>query len=186
MEEWKEYKLGDVTTSCLGKMLDKNKNKGVLQPYLANVNVRWGSFSLNNLALMKFEEDEESRYGIRMGDLIICEGGEPGRCAIWKDEIPGMKIQKALHRVRCNADVDNGFLFYWFLLAGKRGELDKYCTGTTIKHLPGQKLKEVLVDLPPIETQLRIATILSRYDSLIENYKKQIKLLEEAAQRLYK
>jgi len=187
MSEWKKVKLGEITESCLGKMLDAAKNRGEYKPYLANLNVRWGSFDTDKLSLMKFEEDEDERYGIKYGDLIICEGGEPGRCAIWKEEIPDMKIQKALHRVRPKKGlVDNFYLFYWFLLAGKSNWIDQYCTGATIKHLPGQKLKEVVVDLPSFATQHRIASILSRYDSLIENYQKQIKLLEEAAQRLYK
>ena len=187
MSEWKKVKLGEITESCLGKMLDAAKNRGEYKPYLANLNVRWGSFDTDNLSLMKFEEDEDERYGIKYGDLIICEGGEPGRCAIWKDQIPDMKIQKALHRVRPKKGlVDNFYLFYWFLLAGKRNWIDQYCTGATIKHLPGQKLKEVVVDVPSLDTQHRIVAILSRYDSLIENYQKQIKLLEEAAQRLYK
>lgn len=187
MSEWKKVKLGEITESCLGKMLDAAKNRGEYKPYLANLNVRWGSFDTDNLSLMRFEENEDERYGIKYGDLIICEGGEPGRCAIWKEQLPDMKIQKALHRVRPKDGlVDNFYLFYWFLLAGKCNWIDQYCTGATIKHLPGQKLKEVIVDLPPIEVQHRIATILSRYDTLIENYQKQIKLLEEAAQRLYK
>jgi type I restriction enzyme S subunit len=187
MSEWKKVKLGEITESCLGKMLDAAKNRGEYKPYLANLNVRWGSFDTENLSLMKFEEDEDERYGIKYGDLIICEGGEPGRCAIWKEQIPDMKIQKALHRVRPKAGlVNNFYLFYWFLLAGKRNWIDQYCTGATIKHLPGQKLKEVIVDVPSLSTQHRIVAILSRYDSLIENYQKQIKLLEEAAQRLYK
>lgn len=187
MREWKKVRLGDVAESCLGKMLDAVKNHGTPQPYLANLNVRWGSFDLDNLSLMKFEESEEERYGINYGDLVICEGGEPGRCAIWKEQLPNMKIQKALHRVRPKDDlIDNFYLFYWFLDAGKKNAIDQYCTGSTIKHLTGQKLKEMIIDYPPINIQHRIATILSRYDSLIENYQKQIKLLEEAAQRLYK
>mgnify|MGYP000690711461 CR=1 FL=1 len=184
--KWEKVKLGNVTDSCLGKMLDQNKNKGDYQPYLANVNVRWGEFDLENLPLMKFEESEQERYELKYGDLVICEGGEPGRCAIWKEQIPNMKIQKALHRVRVHDCLDYRYLFYWFLLAGKTGELDQYFTGATIKHMPGQKLKEVVIDKPPLEIQHRIADILSAYDDLIENNQKQIKLLEEAAQRLYK
>lgn len=183
---WEKVRLGDVTDSCLGKMLDQEKNKGDYHPYLANVNVRWGSFDLDNLLQMRFEDDEQERYGLKYGDLIICEGGEPGRCAIWKDAIPHMKIQKALHRVRVHDCLDYRYLFYWFLWAGKRGALEQYFTGATIKHMPGQKLKSVIIDKPPIETQHRIADILSIYDDLIENNRKQIKLLEEAAQRLYK
>ncbi|MFR1495924.1 MAG: restriction endonuclease subunit S [Faecalibacterium sp.] len=184
--KWEKVKLGNVTDSCLGKMLDQNKNKGDYQPYLANVNVRWGEFDLEDLPLMKFEESEQERYELKYGDLVICEGGEPGRCAIWKEQIPNMKIQKALHRVRVHDCLDYRYLFYWFLLAGKTGELDQYFTGATIKHMPGQKLKEVVIDKPPLEIQHRIADILSAYDDLIENNQKQIKLLEEAAQRLYK
>ena len=184
--KWEKVKLGNVTDSCLGKMLDQNKNKGDYQPYLANVNVRWGEFNLEDLPLMKFEESEQERYGLKCGDLVICEGGEPGRCAIWKEQIPNMKIQKALHRVRVHDCLDYRYLFYWFLLAGKTGELNQYFTGATIKHMPGQKLKEVVIDKPPLEIQHRIADILSAYDNLIENNQKQIKLLEEAAQRLYK
>ena len=183
---WEKVRLGDVTDSCLGKMLDQEKNKGEYQPYLANLNVRWGTFDLDNLSQMRFEDDEQERYGLRYGDLVVCEGGEPGRCAIWKDQIPGMKIQKALHRVRVHECLDYRYLFYWFLLAWKRGILEQYFTGATIKHLPGQKLKSVVIDMPPIESQHRIADILSTYDDLIENNQKQIKLLEEAAQRLYK
>lgn len=183
---WEKVALGDVTESCLGKMLDQEKNKGEFQPYLANLNVRWGSFDLDNLPEMKFEEHEEERYGLKYGDLIICEGGEPGRCAIWKNQIPNMKIQKALHRVRVNSEMDYRYLFYWFLLAGKYNALDQYFTGATIKHMPGQKLKQIIIDKPPLEIQERIADILSAYDDLIENNQKQIKLLEEAAQRLYK
>ena len=184
--KWERVRLGDVTDSCLGKMLDKAKNKGEYQPYLANVDVRWGSFNLDDLSEMRFEDDEQERYGLKYGDLVICEGGEPGRCAIWKDQIPNMKIQKALHRVRVHDCLDYRFLYYWFLFSGKTGALEQYFTGATIKHMPGEKLKSVLIDMPPIEVQRHIANILWVYDNLIENNQKQIKLLEEAAQRLYK
>lgn len=183
---WEKVKLGDVSESCLGKMLDQKKNKGTYKPYLANVNVRWGSFDLENLQEMKFEDNEDERYGIKYGDLIICEGGEPGRCAIWKEELPNMKIQKALHRVRVNEEMDYRYVYYWFLLAGKQGVLKQYYTGATIMHMPGQKLKEVLIDKPPLNIQIRIGNYLESIDDLIENNQKQIKLLEEAAQRLYK
>ncbi len=98
MSEWKKMRLGDISDMCLGKMLNKETNKGEFQPYLANINVRWGSFDLTNLDMMRFEKSEHDRYGLKFGDIVMCEGGEPGRCAIWKEEIPDMKFQKALHR----------------------------------------------------------------------------------------
>lgn len=104
--KWEKVLLGEVTDSCLGKMLDQEKNRGEYQPYLANVDVRWGSFNLDDLSEMRFEKDEQERYGLKYGDLVVCEGGEPGRCAIWKNQIPNMKIQKALHRVRVHDCLD--------------------------------------------------------------------------------
>ncbi len=160
--------IGEVTDSCLGKMLDAKKNKGKYAPYLANVNVRWGSFDLSDLPQMRFEENEQERYGIRYGDIIMCEGGEPGRCAIWRDEIPGMKIQKALHRIRTREQLDNEYLYYWFLNEGRKGSLDAYFTGSTIKHLPGEKLKSIFITYPDITVQRRIASVLSLLDAKIK------------------
>lgn len=154
--KWEMVKLGEVAEMCLGKMLDKNKNKGTYQPYLRNVNVRWGGFDLDDLLEMKFEESEQDRYGIRKGDLIMCEGGEPGRCAIWNSDIPNMKIQKALHRIRLNDNVLNKYVYFLFVLYAQNGVLGKYFTGTTIKHLTGQSLKSVEFSLPPLADQHRI------------------------------
>lgn len=153
-------KLGEITESCLGKMLDAEKNKGTYKPYLANINVRWGDFDTSNLSMMRFEDDEDERYGIRAGDLIVCEGGEPGRCAIWDESIPNMKIQKALHRVRAKENVDIRFIYYWLLLAGRTEMLKGYFTGSTIKHLPGDKLKEIEIDIPTFDEQKSISNVL--------------------------
>ncbi len=162
-------KLGSITDSCLGKMLDAEKNKGDYQPYLANINVRWGDFDLENLPMMRFESTENDRYGILKGDLIVCEGGEPGRCAIWDETIPNMKIQKALHRVRAHSGIDIRYIYYWMLLAGQKDLLSKYFTGSTIKHLPGDKLKEIVIDIPDYQSQQRISDVLSLIDTLIKN-----------------
>lgn len=183
---WETKKLDDVADFCLGKMLDKRKNKGVLRPYLANVNVRWGEFVFNDLREMKFEEHEHDKYGLRFGDIVMCEGGEPGRCAIWKDHRPGIMIQKALHRIRPHKTIDNHFLYYTFLHYGNVGLFSPLFTGSTIKHLPREKLAKVEVPLPPLPTQRKIASILSAYDDLIENNTRRIAILEQMAQALYR
>lgn len=183
---WQRKKLEDVADFTLGKMLDEKKNKGELLPYLANINVRWGSFDLDELREMKFEEHEKDRFGLKEGDILMCEGGEPGRCAIWKDQNPNMMIQKALHRIRPYEDVDGRFLFYSFLHKGKTGGFAPLFTGSTIKHLPKEKLAKVEVDIPLLQTQQQIASILSAYDDLIENNRRRIQLLEETARLLYK
>jgi len=183
---WERKPLGEVADLCLGKMLDQNKNRGEPLPYLANVNVRWGEFDLDDLRTMRFEHKEMDRYGLKLGDIVMCEGGEPGRCAIWKDQIPGMMIQKALHRIRPKDILDYRFLFYSFLHIGKSRGFDQYFTGATIKHLPGEKLAKVEVDIPPLPVQQRIAGILSSYDELIENSQRRIKILEEMARAIYR
>lgn len=182
---WKTKPLRDLADLCLGKMLDKEKNKGALRPYLANVNVRWGAFDLSDLREMRFEEREVERYGVRAGDIVMCEGGEPGRCAIWRDQRPGMMLQKALHRIRSKPEIDHRFLFYCLVHKAKTHALDQYFTGATIKHLPGEKLELVEIEYPKLDEQRRIASILSAYDALIENNTRRIAILEEMARRIY-
>ncbi|RLJ19853.1 restriction endonuclease subunit S [bacterium endosymbiont of Escarpia laminata] len=184
--EWPTVRLVDHVESCLGKMLDKEKNRGKFFPYLGNKNVRWGSFDTENLAQMRFEEHEHERYGLKYGDLIVCEGGEPGRCAIWKDEIPGMKIQKALHRIRPREGLDNIYLHYWFLWSGRNGSLEPFFTGTTIKHLTGKAIAELDIPLPSLSEQKTIAHILGTLDDKIELNRQMNATLEAMAQALFK
>jgi type I restriction enzyme S subunit len=185
MTDWKTYSIEQISESCLGKMLDRAKNRGEFRPYLANINVRWGSFDLSDLNQMRFESNEDERYGIRNGDLIICEGGEPGRCAIWREQMPEMKFQKALHRVRAREGFSNEFLFYRFLLAGRNGELEKHFNGSTIKHLTGASLKRIEFTFPPLGTQQRIAAVLSTLDTKIELNHRINAELEGMAKLLY-
>ena len=110
MADWKRVKLGEIAECKLGKMLDQKKNKGTPRKYLANIDVRWGSFDLTGVKEMRFLDSEIDRYGLRFGDIVMCEGGEPGRCAIWKNQFPGMMYQKALHRIRPNENVDYRYL----------------------------------------------------------------------------
>jgi type I restriction enzyme S subunit len=165
---WKRLKLSEVADLCLGKMLDQHKNKGTYRPYLANLNVRWGSFDVSELREMRFEPHEYDRYGLRYGDIVMCEGGEPGRCAFWREQVPGMMIQKALHRIRAREGVDAQYLFFFLFQEARSGALARFHTGSTIKHLPGEQLAKVEVVLPPLASQTRIGAILGAYDELIE------------------
>lgn len=182
---WQMKQLDTVADFRLGKMLDQRKNKGDLMPYLANLNVRWGEFELSKLREMRFEDHELDTFGLRHGDIVMCEGGEPGRCAIWKEQIPGTMIQKALHRIRPHKCLNHEFLYYTFLHLGRTGQFAPLFTGATIKHLPREKLALLEVPVPFISIQARIAETLSRYDDLIENNRRRMALLEEAARQLY-
>lgn len=189
-EKWEKVKLGEVAEMCLGKMLDKNKNKGIYQPYLRNVNVRWGSFDLDDLLEMRFEDSEQERYGLQNGDLIMCEGGEPGRCAIWNGEAQNMKIQKALHRIRLKSSVSNKYIYYLFYHYAQNGLLEKYFTGTTIKHLTGQSLKSIEIYLPSLPEQQRIVqeieTRLSACDVMEKNIAEALQQAEALRQSILK
>lgn len=183
--EWQFVRLGDHVDACLGKMLDAKKNKGIPQPYLGNSNVRWGTFDVSELALMKFEPHEEERYSLEPGDIVVCEGGEPGRCAIWNGP-SGMKIQKALHRIRPKQTFNNYYLFYWFSLAAKTGALEPYFTGTTIKHLTGKAIAALEVPCPPLQTQVAMVSALKSLDDRISLLHETNATLESIAQALFK
>ena len=161
--------LGNVATSRLGKMLDKQKNTGTPKKYLRNINVRWFSFDLADLQEMKIEETEFEKYTIKKDDLVICEGGEPGRCAVWeKNET--IYFQKALHRVRFTVESEPRLYMYYIWFMTNTGALNKFYTGTGIKHLTGQSLEKVLVPVIDIKIQQKLlASIelrLSVYDSV--------------------
>ena len=164
-------RLSDIANMCLGKMLDKAKNKGKLHPYLRNVNVRWGCFDLSDLLEMRFEEDETERYSIKFGDLVVCEGGEPGRCAVWDDKQSTIRIQKALHRIRFYGEINSFFIYRVFELYASIGFFARRVTGTTIKHLPGAVLAKILIPLPSLAEQKRIVQKLEEILPLCERLK---------------
>lgn len=161
-ENWKQYKYGELGTSKLGKMLDKEKNIGKQVRYLRNVNVRWFGFDLEDVATMRATDEEIAKLAVKKGDLFICEGGEPGRCAIWGDEDnDNLIFQKALHRFRPNEKVISEYLCYYLFYLGINNELDKYFTGTTIKHLTGKALAKITIDIPSILEQKEIVNALN-------------------------
>lgn len=155
-DTWEWVRLAEISEMCLGKMLDKTKNKGVLHPYLRNVNVRWGAFDLTDILQMKFENDEEEKYSVKYGDLVVCEGGEPGRCAVWSDKDSTFRIQKALHRIRFSSCVDPFFGYRVFEYYACNGYFSKRFSGESIKHLPGAVLANIAFPLPPLAEQKRI------------------------------
>ncbi|RKI35632.1 hypothetical protein D7Y27_30940 [Corallococcus sp. AB004] len=154
---WPVYPLTEVAELTLGKMLDRAKRTaGRPLPYLRNINVRWGHFELSDLLQMPFEENELERYGLRKGDVLICEGGEPGRAAVWPGSANLILFQKALHRVRCTRALEPQWLAYQLKHDAEQGLLSRRFTGTTIKHFTGSALREYPVALPPLNEQRRI------------------------------
>ena len=186
MEEYTTYRLGDIAECTLGKMLDQKKNKGNPQVYLGNVAVRWGSFNVDPSQTMLFEDKELDKYQAIKGDIVLCEGGEPGRCAIWEEDRP-ICIQKALHRIRVNEDIASPYYVYYYLTnLVKSGKAEPFFTGSTIKHLPREKLISLELSLPCFEEQKRRAAIIRSLDDKIALNNRINHNLEEMAQALYK
>ena len=155
---WTRVRLGMISYHRLGKMLDKQKNTGRYRPYLRNLNVQWMRFDLLDIKEMRIEEDQLEEYLLRPGDLLICEGGEPGRCAIWEDSSSEMYFQKALHRVRPLGQIRAKYILYHLWVDAMSGRLQKYFTGATIKHFTGKSLSNYPISLTPIGEQDRILT----------------------------
>ena len=165
--------FGKITSSRLGKMLDKQKNVGVPCKYLRNINVCWFSFDLSDLLDMKIEEKEFEKYTICKNDLVICEGGEPGRCAVWeKDET--IFYQKALHRVRFTIKAEPRFYMYYLWYITQSGSINKFYTGTGIKHLTGQSLEKIPVPVTDIGEQKRLLELIEMRLSVCDNIEKTV------------
>jgi type I restriction enzyme S subunit len=164
---WAPTTLGDVAAMSLGKMLDAKAQSGEHpKRYLRNINVRWDSFDLSDLAFMDIRPEEFDRVAVTDGDLVVCEGGQPGRCAVWRGE--PIAIQKALHRVRPKHGVSGAYLSLVVRWWVTRPEYERFITGTTIKHIPKEKLRLLPVPLPPSEEQARIVTEVERQLSFVD------------------
>ena len=166
-KSWEIRVLADIASSRLGKMLDTKQQTGECSyPYLANFNVQWFRFNTENLNQMDFNEEDRIEFELQNGDLLVCEGGEIGRCAVWHNEIQPCFFQKALHRVRCNRQIVHpDYLGWWFKY---NCDHDGFATiagaKATIAHLPGVKLKQLRVAIPPLELQEQFAAFVNQTD----------------------
>lgn len=164
-EHWCIHKLCWDYSAMLGKMLDVKRITGEnLHPYIKNVDVQWDSINFDNLDEMDFSEEEKDRYTISPGDLMVCEGGEIGKCAIVPYNIPeGIYYQKALHRVRKRYPNSGNiqFLSKVIYCMAKNNCLNTSPEKATIAHLPGDALSQLKIPTPPISEQIKIAKYLN-------------------------
>ena len=182
-EGWEWIRFGEVGDQRLGKMLDKSKNKGEYYPYLRNVNVQWLRIDRIDINQMRFQPDEIEEYKLKPNDLLICEGGEPGRCAIW-DSTDLMMFQKAIHRVRPYHGIVSKYLLYHLWADAGNGTLEKYFTGATIKHLTGKALAQYICALPPVAEQERIVKRVEQLLGWCDALEAQLRSAEEERGRL--
>jgi len=184
---WVERNIGEIATHSLGKMLDKKKNKGTLQPYLRNLNVRWFNIQTDDVLEMRFEDHEREKYTVCKGDLLICEGGYPGRAAMWDSDEP-IFFQKALHRVRHSNPLYAKWILYYLSYCDATNTLKNHFTGAGIQHFTGKALHNFPLPLAPVK---ELKSIICKFELLheetqeLENvYKNKLEALTELKQSL--
>jgi|JFJP01.1.fsa_nt_gi type I restriction enzyme S subunit len=185
-KHWQKSKLKNFYEVCLGKMLQSSalSSSDRLVPYLRAANVLGnGKIDTSDIREMWFSQHELNVHKLIKGDLIVSEGGDVGRSAIWNEELEECYIQNAVHRVRSKGDCSNKFLYYWMVGLKNTGYIDILCNKATIAHLTFEKIKEIPFLYPSLSEQKQIATFLDRatteIDQIIEQQKQLIALLEE-------
>ena len=153
-------------------------------------NVTPNGFSFEENSFITQEKDDLLRKGkLQRGDIVYTTRGTVGNAALYSESVPfeNIRINSGMVILRCHEDiVDKQYLYQVLKSEHFRPYFKKYCTGSAQPQLPIINFSKIELNIPEVATQRRIADILSAYDDLIENNRKQIKLLEEAAQRLYK
>ena len=168
-DSWEWVTLKMIAITELGKTLDKAKNQGDYKPYLCSINVYWNGIDLTTVKEARFEENEILKYELKKGDLLICEGGDVGRSAIWENE-QEMYYQNALHRVRFYGGI-NPYYFRLLMECYKGNKiLDEKSKGMTIKHLVQSALNAIYFPLPPIQEQQRIVDKFQSLIPMLEQY----------------
>ena len=170
---------------ALGKMLDAKRISGdSLGPYVRNVDVQWDAVNTDNLPQMDFLPQERDRYRLQPGDLLVCEGGEVGRTAIWRGDIEVCFYQKAIHRVRPTSRRDLPRFFYYLMCSLTGGGV--FLAGSnpnTISHLTAVQLRHYRVVFPPRSKQQAISDYLdaetAKIDALVAKVHEAIELLQE-------
>lgn len=165
---WSVEPLGNRFSVQLGKMISESARScasgAVRVPYLRNANVQWNKLELDDVATMSFTESERTKFSLRDGDILACEGRHIGKSAIWRDEIPGACYQKALHRLRATRDDVPEFLLHYLYFLSLTGRFAALTGETTIPHLPAEKLRGMEIAFPCVEEQVEIAKAIQTVD----------------------
>jgi type I restriction enzyme S subunit len=167
MGSWPVSTVGEHFFVQLGKMLDAARNTGEMKAFLGNRAVQWGNINVAAAGTVPMTKTDQLRYRLRAGDLLVCEGGEVGRAAIWQGELNECYFQKALHRLRSRTGYDPrvlaGLLEYW----ANSNQFENFVTQTSIAHLPRRMLLRMPLPEIPATEQGRIAEVLVDMNSLI-------------------
>ncbi len=187
-KDWISTQVKYGYTVVLGKMLQTTpkSNSDLLKPYLKAQNVQPSGIDLTNVGLMWFSFDERKRLLLKKKDILVSEGGDVGRAAIWNNEIEECYIQNAINRVRPRYNNDSRFFYYWINYLKSTDFINIICNKATIAHYTADKLQGSPLILPSALEQIQIANFLdhetAQIDTLIEKQQTLIQLLKEKRQ----
>ena len=189
-EDWEVVRLGEVFEVKQGKQLSAKENRDgkVLKPFLRTSNVLWNKIDLSEISYMPFSESEFENLKLKKGDILVCEGGDVGRTAVWDGQIDEISYQNHLHRLRSVKDnINNYFFAYWMEYAITIKNLyHQNANKTTIPNLSSSRLKAFPIPLPPLEEQKAIADILSTVQNNIEKTEKVINATKQLKKSMMK
>ena len=174
-QSWNLVRLCDFFETQLGKMLSQKARVGDdPKPYLRNKNIQWGTIDTNDLLRMDFNDRERAKFTLISGDLLVCEGGEPGRSAIWRGELSECFYQKALHRLRPKSKaITNIFLTHWMEFSFRFQNLYGIAgASSTIAHLPEVQLKCLTIPQPDRDEQDDMCKVLDGVDERIKIHRR--------------
>lgn len=184
-EAWGVSPVGDQFHTRLGKMLNKKARNGPQQrPYVGNAQVQWTRVDFSDMATMHFDERDMERFSLRKGDLLVCEGGEIGRTALWMGEIEECYFQKAIHRLRPRNSYLPSFFLRYMMLAASSGRFSGYSAQTSISHLTQEKLRRMPIPVPPHAEQEEIAGVFDAVDEHIGEHEKTAGVMAKLKQGL--
>jgi type I restriction enzyme S subunit len=154
-KNWAWVRFGDIAQHNAGKTLDQRRNTGDPRDYITTSNLYWGRFELGELRQMLIRDEELDRCTAKKGDLLICEGGEAGRAAVWPHDYE-VSFQNHVHRARFYADINPYFAYRFLEKLNATGEINNYRKGVGISNMSGKALASIVFPLPPLEEQKRI------------------------------
>ena len=168
-ESWEWCRIGDIFIHSSGKQLSGGDTEGTLHEYITTSNLYWNRFELDNLKSMYFKDSELERCTAKKGDLLVCEGGDIGRSAIWSYDYD-ICLQNHVHRLR---PYDNGytrFIYYVMFFFKSIGFIGG--KGIGIQGLSASALKSIIIPIPPLAEQKRIVEKIEQLFKEIDKLKK--------------
>lgn len=152
-EQWEWIRIGTLFQHNTGKALNSSNSAGTRLTYITTSNLYWDRFELDKLKEMPFTDSEVEKCTVSKGDLLVCEGGDIGRSAIWNYDYP-IRIQNHIHRLRPYTEINTKFYYYIFYLYKHIGLIGG--KGIGIQGLSSNAIHQLLFPLPPLDEQYRI------------------------------